>query len=222
LGVVKRCWTLGLMFELLCGGQSLTIRLYNLANVPGETLERASDVAGELLAGAAVKAIWEKGPPDSLEGRLTVMIPSSIPSAPDDRGYVVVRIEEGMPGRVSGADLGYALPFAREGVHATVFYNRIEKLCLGPMANLLGAAMAHEIGHVLLGSTEHSATGIMKARWGQAEFQLLACHRLQFTPEDREAIAQKRSEWLERFSSAQHRLTASEIAIGWRHCSAGR
>jgi len=218
---MTRRWTLGLMFGLLCSGQSLTIRIYDLANVPGGRLERASDVAGELLAGAGVKAIWEKGSADSLEGRLTVMIPSTIRSAPDDRGYVAVRVEKGMPAGLSGADLGYALPFAREGVHATVYYDRVEKLCLGSTANLLGAAIAHEIGHVLLGSTEHSAAGIMKARWGQAEFQLLACHRLQFTPEDREAIARKRSERLES-SSTPRQSMASETAIESRHCSAVR
>jgi hypothetical protein len=193
LGVVKRCWTLGLMFGLLCGGQSLTIRLYNPANVPAGTLQRASGVAGELLADAGVRVIWEKGFPDSLEGRLTVMTPARMPSAPDGRGYVVVRVEKGMPENSSGADLGYALPFAREGVHATIFYDRVEKLYFSSTAkpaigSILGAAMAHEIGHVLLGSKEHSAQGIMKARWGTAEFQLLACGRLQFTPENAVAL----------------------------------
>lgn len=175
---------IGLMFGLLCGGQTLTIRLYDLANVPPATLEQASAVTGELLAGVGVRVIWEEGVPDSLEGRLTVMIPASIPGASDRRGYIVVRVEKGLPAGPSGADLGYALPFAREGVHATVYYDRVEKLCLGSTANLLGAAMAHEIGHVLLGSTEHSAHGIMKARWGQGEFRLLACGRLQFAPAD--------------------------------------
>jgi len=175
---------IGLIFGLMCGGQSLTIRLYNLANVPLGTLERASAITGELLAGAGVRVIWEEGIPDALEGRLTIMIPSSIATAPDGRGYVVVRVENGLPANPSGAGLGYALPLAQEGVHATVYYDRVEKLCLGSTANLLGAAMAHEIGHVLLGSTKHSAHGIMKARWGPAEFRLLACGRLQFAPMD--------------------------------------
>ena len=180
---------IGLMFGLLCGGQSLTVRLYNLANVPSGTLERASAVTGELLAEAGVRVIWETGSSDSLEGRLTVMIPANTPGGSDRRGYVVVRVEKGRPEGPSGADLGYALPFAREGVHATVYFDRVERLYFSSTAvpgirALLGAAMAHEIGHVLLGSTEHSAHGIMKARWGPAEFRLLACGRLQFAPAD--------------------------------------
>jgi len=48
------------MFGLLCGGETLTIRLYDLVNTPAGTVERASDTAGQLLAGAGVKVSWEK------------------------------------------------------------------------------------------------------------------------------------------------------------------
>jgi hypothetical protein len=186
---MRQLLTLGLAFGLLCGGQSLTIRLYNSAGVPKRTLNRAAAVTGRLFAGAGVTTIWQPGAPNSLEGRLTVMLASPIQSAPDDRGYVAVRIEKGMPPDPQGTGLGYALPHARQGAHATVYYDKVEKLFLSAQAmpgieNLLGAAMAHEIGHVLLGSEEHSAQGIMKARWGRAEFQLLACNRLQFTLEE--------------------------------------
>jgi hypothetical protein len=196
LGVVKRRLTAGLVFGLLCNGQSLTIRLYDLANVPARTVERASTVAGELLARAGVTVIWQKGASDSLEGEITDM--SAVSPTPDSREYLVVRIVRGISAAVYPSATGYALPFAREGAHATVFYDRVEKLWLnsavGPSAaSLLGATMAHEIGHVLLGSGEHSVSGIMKARWGQAEFRLLAFNSLRFTPEDGEAIARKRS-----------------------------
>jgi hypothetical protein len=37
----------------------------------------------------------------------------------------------------------------------------------------LGALMAHEIGHVLIGSGIHSAAGIMKAHWGSRDLPLI-------------------------------------------------
>jgi hypothetical protein len=196
LGVVKRRLTAGLAFGLLCSGQSLTIRLYDLAKVPVGTVDRATAMAGQLLAGAGVTVIWQKGASDSLEGAITDM--SAVSPTPDGREYLVVRLVRGMPAGAYAGATGYALPFAREGAHATVFYDRVAKLSLGstvgPSAgSLLGAAMAHEIGHVLLGSGEHSVKGIMKARWGQAEFRLLACNRLQFSVENSKAIARKRS-----------------------------
>jgi hypothetical protein len=47
---------------------------------------------------------------------------------------------------------------------------------------MLGHAMAHEIGHVLLGSTEHSPDGIMKARWSTTDYQKAAKGYMKFTP----------------------------------------
>jgi hypothetical protein len=192
---VKRRLTLGLLSGLLCGGETLTIRLYDLVNTPAGTVEHASDTAGQLLAGAGVKVIWEKGAANSEEGRL-VDWSSGMPGirrVPDSRGYLVVRLAQGPPDDFPGANLGYALPSVWQGVHVTVYYDRVEKLFFGSKAmpsvgSLVGAAIAHEIGHVLLGSAEHSAQGIMKGDWGPAEFRLLACGRLQFTPEESAGI----------------------------------
>jgi hypothetical protein len=56
---------------------------------------------------------------------------------------------------------------------------------------LLGHAMAHEIGHVLLGTTEHSPEGIMKARWGKPDYQRAAMGFLEFSPSQRAAIRKR-------------------------------
>ena len=39
---------------------------------------------------------------------------------------------------------------------------------------LLGRAMAHEIGHLLLGANSHSLNGIMRGHWSVHEFRLNA------------------------------------------------
>jgi hypothetical protein len=56
---------------------------------------------------------------------------------------------------------------------------------------LLGHAMAHEIGHVLIRTTEHSPDGIMKARWGKADYQRAAMGLLEFTPSQRATIRER-------------------------------
>lgn len=192
---MKRSLLIGLTFGALCSAQSLTIRLYNLTDASPRIVDRASKVAGQLLAAAGVTVVWQTGRPDSFEGLCTDMsaAPAGIRVASDNRGYLVVRLAKELPGHPDRTDLGYALPHARQGAHATVYYDKVEKLFLSAQAmpgieKLLGAAMAHEIGHVLLGSEEHSAQGIMKARWGRAEFQVLACSRLQFTQEESAGI----------------------------------
>ena len=36
---------------------------------------------------------------------------------------------------------------------------------------LLGRAMAHEIGHLILGTTQHDSRGLMRGRWTVIELQ---------------------------------------------------
>lgn len=182
---MKRSLLLGLALGVLSSGQSLTIRVYNLANAPAGIISRASAVAGQILVQAGITAIWEEGSPDSLEGQLTDMSPCGTVTATDTREYLVVSVAKGTLARVYPGALGYALPCGRQGAHARIFYDRTVKLALGSslrldIGTLLGAEIAHEIGHVLLRSMEHSARGIMKAKWGSMEFQELACKDLRF------------------------------------------
>src|SRR5690348_13792342 len=182
---MKRSLLLGLALGLVCNGQSLTIRLYNLANAPAGIISRASTVAGQILAEAGIATVWEEGSPDSLEGQLTDMSVCGTVTAAETREYLVVSVVKGTSARVYPGALGYALPCGRQGAHARIFYDRTVKLPLGfgvgpDIGTLLGAEMVHEIGHVLLGSMEHSVQGIMKARWGPTEFHQLACKDLRF------------------------------------------
>jgi len=48
---------------------------------------------------------------------------------------------------------------------------------------ILGDVVAHEIGHLLLGSRAHSATGIMRGWWDRAQLQRALTGRQLFTPE---------------------------------------
>jgi hypothetical protein len=186
---MKRSCLLMLALGLLCNGQNLTIRLYNLANAPVKSINQASAIASQMLAQAGVDVTWEAGPPDSPEGRLTDMSACGTVNATDTREYLVMSVVKGVSAAVYPGALGYALPCAQKCPHVRTFYDRTEKLALGlsvgpGVGTLLGAVMAHEIGHVLLGSTEHSARGVMKARWGPTEFQELACKDRRFASTD--------------------------------------
>ena len=63
---------------------------------------------------------------------------------------------------------------AREGSLATVYVDRVNALAdiAGrDRAELLGLAIAHEIGHVLLGTSAHAAVGLMLATWTAYELR---------------------------------------------------
>jgi hypothetical protein len=67
-------------------------------------------------------------------------------------------------------------------------------------ARILGHAMAHEIGHLLLNTTGHSETGLMKADWKPEDMQSMTLGQLTF---DVAQIAKIRAEVLRRARQRQ-------------------
>jgi len=84
-----------------------------------------------------------------------------------------------------------------------IFYHRVKELVqkqwlVERTARLLGLAMAHEIGHLLLPFNAHTQTGIMRADWyypSERDFLLATQGKFGFTPKQGEFI---RSEVLRR------------------------
>jgi hypothetical protein len=93
-------------------------------------------------------------------------------SAPRD-GVVFVRIVRAT-GLVSPETLGEALVDGTKGYLATVFSDHVRSLAAVARFDpgvLLGRAMAHEIGHLLMGTRAHPSTGLMRGRWTVDELQ---------------------------------------------------
>jgi len=73
---------------------------------------------------------------------------------------------------------------------AWVFFDRAKEVAakqLLTLANVLGNLMAHELGHLLLGSY-HSGTGLMRRGWSRAEFVAANRGELGFSEPEREHI----------------------------------
>ena len=73
--------------------------------------------------------------------------------------------------------LGFAMVDARagSGVLSTVLADRIDSMARRTKSDgavLLGRAIAHELGHLLLGSVSHSQHGLMRAHWTDSEVEL--------------------------------------------------
>ena len=164
--------------------RQISVHLYNLSGIPAQTLDRAAGEASKVFAQAGVNILWEAGDPIAAEAHST---DQSAPASFRDRhvrSYLVVRIGRGMALHVPSAALGVSLPYAQFGASATIFQERVERLCAAAgqdFAVLLGHAIAHELGHVILASHGHAPIGIMRASWGKAEFQQAAAGLLGFT-----------------------------------------
>jgi hypothetical protein len=94
----------------------------------------------------------------------------------DDPEVWIARIvDEGAAERVKAPrdSIGLALGNEEAGAGLVyVFYDRIEHLSKRNQLDssaMLGAAIAHELGHLLLSSGSHSARGLMRAPWNRVD-----------------------------------------------------
>jgi hypothetical protein len=86
-----------------------------------------------------------------------------------------------------GIEFGYAIPLENGyGIIAGVYLDRTADMARAIGADLhvvLGHTMAHEIGHLLIGTNSHAGRGIMRPAWGDREVHLAKTGALGFTRE---------------------------------------
>ena len=152
-------------------GDSVTVYIVNDATAPPVILCQARNLASKLFARAGVGIQWRTSH-------------HMDPPASEDRAVVVHLMDRTPVNRKPGA-LGLSRPL--EGVHITVFYDRVERLATGnDLPTLLAYVMVHEITHLLQGECRHSKSGIMKANWIGSDYYDIT--RDPFTEEDVELI----------------------------------
>ena len=143
----------------------ITVRTYNTYNVSDKELSDAVKTAGDLLASIDVDVRWREcriGPTRE-RGRDAC---TDAPAA-DELMVRIVRAPRGLHD-VDELGFSYVDSVRRSGALATVFADRIHALASNGdtrAGTLLGRAMAHEVGHLLLGTTDHSSEGLMRQRW---------------------------------------------------------
>jgi len=79
----------------------------------------------------------------------------------------------------------------RAGSLATIYVNRVAALagrCRIDVRTLLGRAVAHEIGHLLLGTAAHAPSGLMRAAWPQRALRSERAADWIFTARDAQAM----------------------------------
>ena len=143
---------------------TVVVRIYDASGIMAGTNRQALDQARKALDAASIDVIW----------RLCPASPScNAPLAPGELAIRIVRAP--VPQHYSGTlALGDATIDTRAGagVLATVYVDRIEWLAHETGTDsraLLGRAIAHELGHLLLASTTHAPVGLMRAHWSQEE-----------------------------------------------------
>jgi hypothetical protein len=141
--------------------ERLVVRTYDNFGVTAEDMTHARAVAAAILRDAGLQAAWR----DCSAGCADALGP----------GEVLLRIVAA-PDATVAQSLGCALIDLQlgSGTLATVYADRINELASRTgvkRGTLLGRAVAHEIGHLLLGTSGHSPAGLMRALWSDRELQ---------------------------------------------------
>jgi hypothetical protein len=160
------------------------VRVYDTQVMPAADQTVALRAAAGVLAAAGIDVTWVPC------GRMADVNPASC-DRPLMRSEVSVRLVQ-LPGVVSQTgqlELGYSLidRSASAGALATVYVDRVGWLAGQASVGspfVVGMAIAHEIGHLLLGTNNHGHTGIMRAVWTSAELQHRDAADWQFTPDE--------------------------------------
>jgi len=159
----------------------MTISVHDYAGVPSELLDEAEQQAREIYRRAGLETVWHNCSP-----KLENVEPESCHFS--DTTHLTLKISP-RASNVQVRDrldvLGTAYPDDKGvGYFAYVFYDRIQELAVRQKLGnrLLADVMAHEIGHLLLGSNSHSLSGIMSAHWNYDQLRNVSEGTMWFIP----------------------------------------
>jgi|SRR5437588_1964122 len=145
---------------------TVTLQVQNRAHVADDVLAQAQAEVTRIYARAGVNAVWAN------PAQVRVIILTR------EASDLVNPIKDAM-GFAPGSEV-------RRGRVAYILAYRVDDVAQAhgmDRAALLGAAMAHEVGHLLLSINAHSKTGIMRADWNEEDFRRASVKQLFFTAE---------------------------------------
>src|SRR5688500_9763944 len=159
---------------------AVVIRVDDNAGSPASDRMRAIARAREILARAEIDAEWLDCPARGVKAAWAC-------AAPLGWSELVVRLSRA-PARDGNAKaLGSSVIDARTGVgtFATVYVDRVEVVAQQgrtDVSTMIGRLMAHEVGHLLLGTNDHTNSGLMRELWTLAELTRNSAQDWTFSP----------------------------------------
>ena len=159
---------------------AITVLVANYSQASPAILAAAEREAGRILGQAGLRASW-------LECSVvpsTVSTQDPCQKAPEANGIRLRILAAPVQDKFQDSIFGFAV----HPVLASVYYEFALRRSKRDDAEfeipiILGCVMAHELGHLLLGSNSHFDRGIMLARWEVNQVRQLMMGTLLFTPE---------------------------------------
>ena len=159
----------------------LRVSVFNSSPISSSTIQQAEGEAGHVFRDVGVKVVWLNCPQDGQrEAAIGICSEASFPS---HLHLHILRASQGLNASTVGISF---LGQDGRGYHADLFYEPIRQLQEETHASpsvILGHAMAHELGHLLLGANSHSPSGLMRAHWTGEDLTSASKGNLRFSPE---------------------------------------
>ena len=177
----------------------VTVSVYNDAGVPSAVLDQAEERGTGIFSRAGMDLAWincsQSATDQPVSGCARVEGPE----------HLVILIIPHMAG--ANVDGKFGLSFLGAGGigrYSDVFWDKIQELGNDNVEEwaVLGSVMAHEIGHLMLGSHSHAISGIMRAQWNRNELRHIAMGTLRFLPEEEKQMKARYSSRLMQRPSA--------------------
>ena len=154
---------------------TITVRVYNFTQALPAVLAEAEREAGQILAKAGLSVIWSECWP---------VLPTNVSQKTcKEETLETTAIPTPVGNRLQDTVFGFAIYPAL----ASVYYESAVRFAKNDEGRfeippILGCVMAHEIGHLLLGSKSHSFSGVMRSRWDREQLREAMMGALLFTP----------------------------------------
>jgi hypothetical protein len=145
----------------------LAVRVFDITGVGSRDLEAALSEAGAHLEESGLTVSW------NLCSDPSRAAPCDRPLGRDE---IIVRLMGSRGADAGIVTMGFAQidPAKPRSLLATVYWDRVLWVARNAGVNarpLLGRAIAHEIGHLLINTNSHANAGLMRATWSQAELR---------------------------------------------------
>lgn len=170
---------------------TIVIWLYNYARIPKNTMARAEREVQKIFGFATVHFDWIECPTSAKEVKVNPVCQERMSNA--ELGLTILPTARGVADAYVDRDFGISQVFnnGQFGHYAYVFLDRVRytaQLEQISESELLACVICHEFGHLLLRSSTHSKSGIMRMRWDANDLRNLTWGRLIFTASETELI----------------------------------
>lgn len=150
------------------------VQVQNLAGVSRDAIAEMRSVGQAIFAKEAIRSHWQHMGEAVNESASTVSTASGGMFEP--RTFFLRLTTSRHAFSESPNCLGEALVAEGNGSLAIVYVDRIRTFAQNnrlPFGTVLGHAAAHEVGHLLLGTSEHTRQGLMRGLWTDFEIEAI-------------------------------------------------